>query len=88
MNYEEATEHSFKVPWKTVECRQTEGCWCKGVWPVDPIEFSWDHVDGEHFEEFNIVDFAVLPAEYAEYFVKLHNEKIKENKNELEPPSN
>lgn len=73
MNFEQAREYSFLVPWKTMECFSGPECWCRIIVPVEPILYSHpESPDIEH--EYVIVDAGALDKETAEYIVRLHNE--------------
>ena len=72
MNFEQAKELSFLVPWKTTECF-SENCWCRIILPVEPMLYSHpESPDIQH--EYVIVDAGALDQETAEYIVRLHNE--------------
>lgn len=72
MNYEQAKELSFLVPWKVAECFSGPECWCRIIVPVEPILYSHpENPDGKH--EYCIVDAGALDQETAEYIVRLHN---------------
>lgn len=74
MNYDQAKELSFLVPWKTAECFSGKDCWCRIIVPIEPILYSHEESpDVEH--EYVIVDAGALDEETAEYMVKLHNEQ-------------
>lgn len=75
MNYEDAIKLSFSVPWKIEECLSGKECWCRGVVPAEPILFKLNESAAKE-EELTIIDYAVVPKEYAEYFVELHNKNI------------
>lgn len=78
MNFDQAREYSFLVPWKTTECF-SENCWCRIILPVEPILYS--HPESPDIErEYVIVDAGALDEETAEYMVKLHNNTIEQNK--------
>lgn len=81
MNFEQAREYSFLVPWKTMECFTGPECWCRIIVPVEPILYSHpESPDVEH--EYVIVDAGALDEETAEYLVKRHNEnheKVKQS---------
>lgn len=71
MNFDQAREYSFLVPWKTTECF-SENCWCRIILPVEPILYS--HPESPDIErEYVIVDAGALDQETAEYVVNLHN---------------
>lgn len=73
MNFEQAKELSFLVPWKTIECFSGPDCWCRIIVPVEPILYSHqESPDIEH--EYIVVDAGALDQQTAEYIVKLHNE--------------
>ena len=80
MNFDQAKEQSFLVPWKTMECFTGPECWCRIIVPVEPILYSHEESpDVKH--EYVIVDAGALDQETAEYFVDLHNsclERIKQ----------
>lgn len=79
MNYDQAKELSFLVPWKTMECFSGPECWCRIIVPVEPILYNHDESpDVQH--EYVIVDAGALDEETAEYMVKLHNNKIEQDK--------
>lgn len=72
MNFEQAREYSFLVPWKTMECFTGPECWCRIILPVEPILYS--HPESPDIErEYIIVDAGALDQETAEYIVDLHN---------------
>lgn len=72
MNYDQAKELSFLVPWKTMECFSGPECWCRIILPVEPILYNYDESpDVKH--EYVIVDAGALDQETAEYVVRLHN---------------
>jgi hypothetical protein len=72
MNFEQAKELSFLVPWKTIKCSD-ENCWCRIIVPVEPI--VWYHPDFPEIKnEIDIADAGDLDQQTAEYIVKLHNE--------------
>jgi hypothetical protein len=81
MNFEQAKEYSFLVPWKTMECFSGPDCWCRIIVPVEPILYS--HPESPDIKrEYIIVDAGALDQETAEYLVKRHNEhheKIKQS---------
>ena len=70
MNFEQAKELSFLVPWKTMECFSGPNCWCRIIVPVDAIHYDY----GDNKRELDIVDAGSLDQQTAEYIVKLHNE--------------
>ena len=73
MNFDQAKEYSFLVPWKTMECFSGPECWCRIILPVEPILYSHEESpDVKH--EYVIVDAGALDQESAEYIVRLHNE--------------
>ena len=73
MNFEQAREYSFLVPWKTMECFSGPECWCRIIVPVDPILYNHDK-SPDIEREYVIVDAGALDQETAEYIVRLHNE--------------
>lgn len=78
MTFEEAVEHSLKVPWKTVECFSGPQCWCRMVVPVNPIDCEYNTHDGvvqkDTYDE--IIGPAAINKITAEYIVKIHNENL------------
>lgn len=70
MNFEQATDLSYKVKWKTKECG-SENCWCRLIVPVEPILYD----DGGE-EELTIVHFGALDERTANHIVKLHNDAL------------
>jgi hypothetical protein len=79
MNFEQAKELSFLVPWKTMECFSGPDCWCRIIVTVEPIYYSHPE-NPENKHEYVIVDAGALDQETAEYMVDLHNsclERIK-----------
>lgn len=76
--YEQAQEYSFTVKWKVETCFSGENCWCRVVVPEKPITFK--EQEREHEEEFQIISDGSINKETAEYIVKIHNERIEENK--------
>jgi hypothetical protein len=82
MNYEQAKELSFLVPWKATKCFSGSDCWCRIIVPVEPILYSHpESPDIEH--EYDIVDAGALDQETAEYIVELHNEHCDRMKQSL-----
>ena len=74
MNYDQAKEYAFLVPWKTTECFSGPECWCRIIVPVEPVLYS--HEESPDIKrEYIIVDAGALDQETAEYIVKLHNEQ-------------
>lgn len=72
MNFEQAKQLSFLVPWKAIECFSGPECWCRIIVPVEPILYS--HPESPDVEnEYVIVDAGALDQETAEYVVDLHN---------------
>lgn len=72
MNFEQARELSFLVPWKATECFSGPHCWCRIIVPVEPILYSHpESPDVKH--EYVVVDAGTLDQETAEYVVDLHN---------------
>ena len=72
MNFEQAREYSFQVPWKTMECFSGPECWCRIIVPIEPIYYTNPESDNRY--EYSIVDAGALDQTTAEYIVKLHNE--------------
>ena len=80
MNFEQAKELSFLVPWKTMECFSGPECWCRIIVPVEPVYYSHpESADIKH--EFIIVDAGSITEETAEYIVDLHNSCLERIKN-------
>lgn len=75
MNFEQAREYSFLVPWKTMECFTGPECWCRIIVPVEPIYYTHPDTDDKKYE-YDIVGAGSLDQETAEYLVKLHNEHL------------
>ena len=73
MNFEQAREYSFLVPWKTMECFSGPECWCRIIVPVEPIYYSHPE-NPENKHEYAIVDAGALDERTAEHIVRLHNE--------------
>lgn len=73
MNFEQAKELSFLVPWKVAECFSGPQCWCRRIVPVDPILYNYTE-SSDYEEEYEIVGDAAIDQKTAEYIVKLHNE--------------
>ena len=78
MNFEQAREYSFLVPWKATECFSGSECWCRIIVPIEPIYYTNPESDNKY--EYSIVDAGALDQETAEYIVKLHNNKIIQDK--------
>ena len=72
MNFDQAKEYSFLVPWKTMECFSGPECWCRIIVPIEPIYYTNPESDNKY--EYSVVDAGALDQETAEYIVKLHNE--------------
>lgn len=75
MNYDQATELSFLVPWKTMECHVGSQCWCRRIVPVEPILYISTKLS-DYEEEYEIIGDAAIDQKTAEYIVKLHNEHL------------
>lgn len=82
MNYDQAKEYAFTIPWKVTECFSGPNCWCRIIVPIDPVPYS-DEI--EHFgktlvntevEYYEIVPDGSIDKYTAEYIVKLHNENL------------
>ena len=74
MNFDQAKEYSFLVPWKATECFSGPDCWCRIIVPIEPIYYTNPESDNQY--EYAIVDAGALDQITAEYIVKLHNEHI------------
>lgn len=72
MNFEQAREYSFLVPWKVAECFSGPECWCRIIVPIEPIYYTNPESDNKY--EYSVVDAGALDRTTAEYIVKLHNE--------------
>lgn len=72
MTYQEAIDKSFTVKWKIGTCSRGEQCWCRTIETEDPIVFEV----GAPISEYYIVGSDEMLKEFAEYFVKLHNETL------------
>lgn len=80
MNFEQAREYSFLVPWKATECFSGPECWCRIIVPIEPIYYTNPESDNRY--EYSVVDAGALDQETAEYIVRLHNEhyeRVKQN---------
>ena len=80
MNFDQAKQLSFLVPWKAIECFSGPDCWCRIIVPVEPILYSHPE-NPENKHEYAIIDAGALDQDTAEYFVDLHNsclERIKQ----------
>ena len=73
MNFDQAREYSFLVPWKTMECFSGSECWCRIIVPVEPIYYRHPKKP-ENKHEYAIVDAGALDERTAEHIVRLHNE--------------
>jgi hypothetical protein len=73
MTFEEAEKLAMTVKWKTGVCISGEICWCRTIEPIEPIFFL--DTDGGK-EPFFIARGGEMDKKLAEYFVKLHNEKV------------
>lgn len=71
MNFDQAKEYSFLVPWKTMECFSGPECWCRIIVPIEPICYTNPESDNKY--EYSVVDAGALDQETAEYIVRLHN---------------
>jgi len=72
LTFDEATDLSLKVKWKTILCNSGEECWCRIITPEIDIEDK----DGN---EIYIAGSGAIPKIYAEHIVKLHNDFITYN---------
>lgn len=59
---------NFNKRWKVIPCHTGEVCWCRCI-------VTEDYQDGDSDDKY-IVGDAAMDKETAEYFVKLHNEKL------------
>lgn len=81
MNYDQAKELSFLVPWKVTECFSGPDCWCRRIVPVDPILYNDEYENfgkilvSTEAEEYEIIPDAAIDQKTAEYIVKLHNQQ-------------
>lgn len=78
MNYEEAVKYSLSIPWKLDVCNVGERCWCRLILPTEVIKYSTGEEETER--EIEIMPDGSIDKETAEYFVDLHNEKLKRDK--------
>lgn len=79
-DYDEAKRHSLTVPWKLETCNVGEDCWCRIIVPVEPIQYINKIGDTERIDEIDyIIPDGSIDKETAEYFLELHNNKLKEN---------
>lgn len=78
MNFEQAREYAFLVPWKATECFSGPECWCRIIVPIEPIYYTNPESDNRY--EYSIVDAGALDQQTAEYIVKLHNNEIEQNR--------
>jgi hypothetical protein len=68
MNYHQLNLKILNVKWKTFKCEE-ENCQYLGIVPIDKIT-------DDNGEDIYIIDCGSLSKEYAEYFIKLHNDII------------
>lgn len=82
MNYEEAVKYSLSIPWKLDVCNVGEKCWCRLILPTEVIKYTQKYSTGEEEteREIEIMPDGSIDKETAEYFVDLHNEKLKRDK--------
>ena len=76
MTYQEARELLFKTKWKTTLCKTGEECWCRIIKPIEPILFG----NSSNKEEMTICDAGSISKDFAEYFVELHNTRLRDIK--------
>lgn len=80
MNFDQAKELSFLVPWKVAECFSGPQCWCRRIVPVDPIPYNDEYENfgkilvSTETEEYEVIPDAAIDQKTAEYIVRLHNE--------------
>ena len=87
-NYDEAQKHSLTVPWKLETCNAGESCWCRIIVPIEPIKFINKIGDTERIDDIDyIIPDGSKHKETAEYFLELHNDKLKENKRVIKSQS-
>jgi hypothetical protein len=72
LTYKQASELAFTVRWKLGTCFSGDDCWCRPIQGEQPIMFDDGGVESEYF----IARSGELSKDIAEYFVKLHNEKL------------
>lgn len=70
--YKEALAYSLTVKWKVTTCNSGEKCWCRMIDFEEEIKYKNNLI----LEDLYVVNSGSLPKEYAEYLVKLHNQKI------------
>lgn len=80
-NYESAHAHSLTVPWRLELCNSGESCWCRIIVPIEPIKYKDQIGDTESIGEIDyIIPDGSIDKETAEYFLELHNDKLKNNR--------
>lgn len=77
-SYDEAEELAYNSYWKTEECGN-ENCWCALITPVDDIKYYYGEANVEFIWSF--VDSGAVNKRFAEYVVKMHNDKLDLMKN-------
>jgi hypothetical protein len=87
-SYDEAHKHSLTVPWKLETCNVGESCWCRIILPTEKILYKDKVGDTDRISEFEyIIPDGSIDKETAEYFLELHNDKLKENKRVIKSQS-
>ena len=74
MNFDQAREYSFTIPWKVTECFSGPDCWCRIIVPTEPIYYT--NLESDNKYEYSVVDAGALDQQTAEYIVRLHNEHL------------
>ncbi len=76
MTYKEAADYAFTIRWKVGTCFSSNECWCRPIQGEEPIMFK----DGDEDSEYFIARSGELSKEFAEYFVRLHNQSLENKK--------
>ena len=70
LTYQEAHALALTVEWEVLTCDEGEECWCRMINTKEKI------ID-ENNDEIYIIPSGCLATEYAEHFVELHNQSLK-----------
>ena len=79
MNFEQAREYAFTMPWKVSECHVGSQCWCRRIVPVDPISYNDEYENfgktlvSTETEDYEVIPDSAIDQKTADYIVKLHN---------------
>lgn len=75
MNYEQAKQKIFNLPWKIDVCHSGEDCWCRLIRPAEGVEYIRKSNKESAILDC-IIDWGSIDKETAEYIIDLHNRHL------------